>query len=57
MKPYGGVPALYINGKAESPVAYTSYHPSQEVFDSFAGSGVRLFSIMATPTDDVYGCA
>jgi hypothetical protein len=55
VRPYHGVPTLFINGKPHSGLAYTAYRPSSEVFRDFTAAGVDLFSICGTPTQGGYG--
>ncbi|MCC7493057.1 MAG: beta-galactosidase [Fimbriimonadaceae bacterium] len=53
----GGVPALLVNGRPVNSTAYAAYGPTPEVFRQFGNAGVRLFSIMGTPTAHGYGLA
>lgn len=55
VKPFRGVPTLFINGKPHNGMCYTAYGPSVEVFRDFARAGVHLYSFSATPTDAGYG--
>jgi len=55
VRPFHGVPTLFINGKPHNGMCYTAYGPSVEVFRDFARAGVHLYSFSATPTDAGYG--
>ncbi len=55
VRPHNGVPTLFINGQPHSGLAYTAYRPTEPVFVDFAGAGVNLFCICATPTESGYG--
>lgn len=54
VKPYKGVPTLFINGAPHRGMAYAAYGPSVEVFTDFAKAGVDLFTFSATPTEAGY---
>lgn len=55
VKPYHGAPTIFINGQPQPGIAYAAYGPTPEVFQDFADAGVRLFSVMGTPTSHGYG--
>ncbi len=57
VRPWHGAPTLFINDRPTPAMAYAAYGPSPEVFRSFGEAGVRLFSIMGTPTSHGYGLA
>lgn len=55
VKLYHGAPTIHIHGQPVPQVAYAAYGPTPQVFEEFAAAGVRLFSIMGTPTSHGYG--
>lgn len=57
VKSYHGAPTLFINDRPVPAMAYAAYGPSSEVFADFAAAGVRLFSVMGTPSSHGYGLA
>jgi hypothetical protein len=54
IKPHGGVPTLFINGRPHSGMSYMSYRPKGEYFGQFGQIGVHLYSFSATPTEAAY---
>lgn len=50
-----GAPTIVVNGEPLDGMAWASYQPTPSVFADFAAAGVRLFSIMGTPTAHGYG--
>ncbi len=55
VKPWHGVPTLFLNGRPHPGMAYAAYRPGVKVFREFAEAGVDLFSFSATPTEAGYG--
>jgi len=55
VKPFHGAPTIHLNGRPVPQVAYAAYGPTPKVFEEFGAAGVRLFSIMGTPTSHGYG--
>jgi len=55
VKAYHGAPTIHIHGQPVPQVAYAAYGPTPKVFEEFGAAGVRLFSIMGTPTSHGYG--
>lgn len=53
----GGVPTLFIDGRADSCMAYMTYRPSPRYFRQFGRAGVRLFSFSSTPSEAEYRLA
>ena len=45
VKPLGGVPTLFIDGKPEPGVAYITYFRERADYEAFGRAGYRLFSI------------
>jgi hypothetical protein len=54
VKPHGGVPTLFINGRPHSGMSYMSYRPKGEYFGQFGQIGVHLYSFSATPSEAAY---
>jgi hypothetical protein len=57
IKPHGGVPTLFVNGRAQSGMSYMTYRPDGKYFGQFRRIGVHLYSFSATPTEAAYGLA
>jgi hypothetical protein len=55
VKPYHGVPTLFVNGRPHNGMAWATYGPTVEVFSDFTKAGVNLFTFSATPTEAGYG--
>ncbi|NUQ02025.1 MAG: beta-galactosidase, partial [Armatimonadetes bacterium] len=55
--PHHGAPTLFIDERPVPAMAYAAYGPSSEIFADFAAAGVRLFSVMGTPTSHGYNLA
>lgn len=57
IKVHGGVPTLFINGRAHSGMSYMTYRPNGKYFEQFGQIGMHLYSFSATPTEAAYGLA
>lgn len=57
VRPHGGTPTLFINGKPHSGMSYMTYRPDGKYFEQFGKIGVHLYSFSATPTEAAYGLA
>ena len=45
VRPYKGVPALYVDGKITSPILAAPYQPGPSDFTDFANAGISTFDI------------
>lgn len=57
LRRFHGAPTIFIDGRPVPGMAYAAYGPSPKVFEEFGAAGVRLFSVMGTPTSHGYGLA
>ncbi len=57
VKPYRGVPTLFLNGRPNAAMSYMTYNPQAKHFRQFGEAGVHLYSFSATPSEAGYGLA
>ncbi len=54
VKPYHGVPTLFIDGKPNPAISYMSYNPQTRYFTQFGQAGVHLYTFSSTPSEAGY---
>jgi hypothetical protein len=57
VKPYRGVPTLFIDGKPQSGLCMMTYNPQAKHYGQFAEAGVHVYSFSATSDYSIYGLA
>jgi len=57
VRPHGGVPTLFVDGKPLTGLSYMTYRPDGKYFREFGEAGVHLYSFSSTPSESGYGLA